>query len=136
MFHSYICWKLTVLKEAFSGLYWKNKLKLETGKSEVLNVFFASAKGGKGRPSAYKVPLAPVLKGRVQGKDLPAVDEGWVKDHFRELEPCKSLGWPAYIQGCWELASVLSRQLYHFKKLCTSEEISNEWRNANIAPVF
>lgn len=30
----------SVLKEAFCGLYWKNRLKLEIDKAEVLNVFF------------------------------------------------------------------------------------------------
>lgn len=64
-----------MLKEAFSGLYWKNRLKLETDKPEALNVSFGSAKGCKGKASSYKVSLALVLKGRIQRRDLLAVNE-------------------------------------------------------------
>jgi len=64
-----------VLKEVFSELCWKNRLKLETDKAEVLNMFLASAQRDKGRSSSNIVLLAPVLKGRVQGTDVSAVSE-------------------------------------------------------------
>lgn len=56
-------------------MHWKNRLKLEPDKAEVLNVFFASAKRSKERCFVFKVPLAPVLKGRVQGRDLTKSSE-------------------------------------------------------------
>lgn len=67
VFNIYNCWKLTVLKEACTELY-RNRLKLGADKTELVNVLFASAKGGKGGRSAYKVPLASMLNRKNQQK--------------------------------------------------------------------
>lgn len=106
-----ICQKPKDSKEAFSGLYWRNRLKLGTDETEVLNVFFGSARAAKGKNSSYKVSLVLILKGTIQGRDFLAENGVWVKDSFRELEPCKSMRWTLYIQGWWELACVIARQL-------------------------
>lgn len=63
-----------MLKEAFTELCW-NRLKLVADKAELVNMFFASAKGGKGRRSAYKVFPTSMLNSRVQERAQQAVDE-------------------------------------------------------------
>lgn len=56
---------------------------LETDKTEMFSALFASV--------FTKSSQGSVFSERVQGGQLPAVDEDWAKDSLRHLDPYKSI---------------------------------------------
>lgn len=85
-----------------------------------------------------KVSQASMLRGRVQGEELRAVDKGRVRDYWRELDPFKSTGLGMMLlkeSGDNWLMSLQDHSII-FENQWTSGEIPDNWRWANITVIF
>jgi len=103
----------------------------DTGVAEALSAAFSSV-------FIKKVSQATVLRGVVQGGELPAVSEDEGRDRLRDLSPDKLMRpdglHPRVLK---ELADVLKRPLSNiFERSQRARKVPDDWRKANVAPKF
>lgn len=106
----------------------------ETGEAELLIAFFASV-------FIDMVSYAFVLRGRVQGEELSAVNDDLVSDYLQELSPTWDHGTrQAISKGMREMAHCKAAFYCILKIMSVNASMSwfviPRWLNANIAHIF
>lgn len=120
-----------IMNERGGVPWWQDKEKVE-----LLNAFFVSVYNARSSPEE---PHTPEITDDVGIKEEFAfVDEGWVKDRLRKLDIHKFIGPDGmHSQVLREPVEAIARPLsIIFGKSRASGEVPDDWRKANVTPVF